>query len=201
MNAKKVIFVSIPILIVIFSIVLIQIESSKDNEILNIIEEEQSLNFIETIDKTENEILSEISEKYEKIENDYEYDEFFSRDREWEKSGPFSIDRTEYALGEKIFFRAEEIAPSENGQIVFLRTLNQTHYKVWTSYEFDGMEKYSFNIYFEPAISKTKNICSKDYLVGKWVIVFRNTNYENLYFKIIDKIVPGDEDKFSKIVC
>ena len=200
MNGKKTILLLIPIVIVIFSVILIQIQYDKvDN--LNIIEEEIILEEVQISEKTDEEMLLEISEKYEKIESNNESDLFFSRDREWQSSGPFSIDRTEYALGEKIFFKAEGILPSENGEIVFLRYLNETHYKVWTSYGFDGMKKNAFNIYFEPIISKVKNICDKEDILVDWIVVFRNTNYENLHFSVIDRIVPGDERKFSEIAC
>ena len=200
MNGKKLILVLIPIVVVILSIIFIQ-NQYQDIDNLEIIEEEIIIEETQVSEKTDEQIFSEISDNYEKIENNVEQDEFFTRDREWPTSGPFSIDRTEYGLGEKIFFKAEGILPPENGQIVFLRYLNETHYKVWTTYTFDGMKKNAFNIYFEPAISKTKNICDKDDLLVDWIITFRNTNYENLYFSIIDKIVPGDEEKFSKIVC
>ena len=200
MKGQKVILFLISIIIVIFVVILIQNESNEIDNI-NIIEEEIILEEIKISEKTNEEILSEISEKYEKIEDTAQSDQFFSRDREWSTSGPFSIDRIEYGLGEKIFFKAEGILPSENGQIVFLRYLNQTHYKVWTTYSFDGMKKNAFNIYFEPTISKIKNICDKEDLLVDWIVVFRNTNYENLHFSIIDRIVPGDERKFSEIVC
>ena len=200
MNGKKTILFLFPIVIIIFSIIFIQIETD-EIENLNIIEEENILEEMESSQKTNEEIISEISEKYEKIENTDLVDPFFGRDREWQTSGPFSIDRTQYGLGEKIFFKAEGILPSENGQIVFLRYLNQTHYKVWTTYGFDGMKKNAFNIYFEPTISKMKNICDKEDLLVDWIIVFKNTNYENLHFSIIDRIVPGDERKFSTNVC
>ena len=200
MNGKKAILFLIPVVIVIFSVIFVQIQFDKVDD-LNIIEEEIILEEKQISEKTNEEILSEISEKYEKIEDKDEQDDFFMRDRVWQTSGPFSIDRIEYSLGEKIFFKAEGILPSESGQIVFLRYLNDTHYKVWTTYGFDGMKKNAFNIYFEPVISKTKNICEKEDLVVDWIITFRNTNYENLHFSIIDKILPGDEDKFLKIVC
>ena len=200
MNGKKLILLLIPIVIVVFSVIFIQSQPG-NNKDFKIVEEEIMLEDIKISEKTDEQILSEISEKYEKIEEPNQYDKFFSRDRVWQTSGPFSIDRTEYGLGEKIFFKAEGILPSENGQIVFLRYLNETHFKVWTSYRYDGMEKNAFNIYFEPVISKTKKICDKEDLLVDWIILFPKTSYEGLYFSIIDKIVPGDERKFSEVVC
>ena len=37
--------------------------------------------------------------------------------RDWQVSGPFEIDRTQYALGEQIFLRVGALAPDENGQV------------------------------------------------------------------------------------
>ncbi len=120
--------------------------------------------------------------------------------RDWQVSGPFEIDRTQYALGENIFLRVEALAPDEKGQAAFLRPSNETHYIVYFTIPFDG-SKPSFNQYFHPQVSKVKGICTKDYLIGNWTIVFQGTNYPNLKFEIIDLIVPGDEEGYNKVVC
>jgi len=120
--------------------------------------------------------------------------------RDWHGSGPFEIDRTQYALGEKIFLRVVALEPDEKGQAAFLRTFNDTHYEVYITIPFDG-SKPSFNQFFQPQVSKAKGICTKDYLIGNWTVVFQGTNYPNLKFEIIDLIVPGDEEGYNKIVC
>jgi len=120
--------------------------------------------------------------------------------RDWQVSGPFEIDRTQYALGENIFLRVGALAPDEKGQAAFLRAFNDTHYEVYFTIPFDG-SKPNFNQYFHPQVSKAKGICTKDYLIGNWTIVFQGTNYPNLKFEIIDLIVPGDEEGYNKVVC
>ncbi len=120
--------------------------------------------------------------------------------RDWQVSGPFEIDRTQYALGEKIFFRVVALAPDEKGQAAFLRQSNETHYTVYITIPFDG-SKPSFNQFFHPQVSKAKGVCTKDYLIGNWTVVFQGTNYPNLKFEIIDLIVPGDEEGYNKVVC
>ncbi len=50
--------------------------------------------------------------------------------RDWQVSGPFEIDRSQYALSENIFFRVGGLTPDEKGQAAFLRTFNDTHYEV-----------------------------------------------------------------------
>jgi len=120
--------------------------------------------------------------------------------RDWQVSGPFEIDRTQYALGENIFLRVGALTPDEKGQVAFLRPSNETHYIVYFTIPFDG-SKPSFNQFFHPQVSKAKGICSKDEILGNWTVVFQNTNYPNLKFEIIDLIVTGDEEKFNKVVC
>ncbi len=120
--------------------------------------------------------------------------------RDWQVSCPFEIDRTQYALGENVFLRVGALAPDEKGQAAFLRTFNDTHYEVYFTIPFDS-SKPSFNQYFKPHVSKVNGICSKDYLIGNWTVVFQGTDYPNLKFEIIDLIVPGDEEGYNKIVC
>ena len=120
--------------------------------------------------------------------------------RDWQVSGPFEIDRTQYALGENIFLRVGALAPDEKGQAAFLRPSNETHYIVYFTIPFDS-SKPSFNQYFKPQVSKAIGICSKDYLIGNWTVVFQGTNYPNLKFEIIDLIVTGEEEGYNKVVC
>jgi len=120
--------------------------------------------------------------------------------RDWQISGPFEIDRKQYALGENIFLRVGVLAPDEKGQAAFLRTFNDTHYEVYFTISFDS-SKPVFNQYFKPHVSKVNGICSKDYLIGNWTVVFQGTNYPNLKFEIIDLIVTGEEEDYNKVVC
>ncbi len=120
--------------------------------------------------------------------------------RDWQTSGPFDIDRTQYALGENIFLRVGVLTPGETGQVAFLRPSNETHYIVYFTIPFDS-SKPIFNQYFHPQVSKAKGVCSKDYIIGNWTAVFQGTNYPNIKFEIIDLIVPGDEEKFNIVVC
>jgi hypothetical protein len=146
-------------------------------------------------------ILPEIQEKLNEIEKTNLENQYTSKDREWITSGPFQIDRSEYILGEKIFMRIGGLQPDEHGQIIFLRPLNETHHTVYLSIPFDGMQKGGFNYYAEPALSKFKNICSVDDILGEWIVVFEETEYKNLYFKIINQILPGEEDDYDVPVC
>ncbi len=133
----------------------------------------------------------EIQEKLDNIQKIANETEYTVTQREWITSGPFQIDRSEYAIGEKIFIRLGGIQYDEKGEIAVMRPLNATHYKVYLTIPFDASQKDGFNYYIEPQISKTKGICSIDDLTGKWTLVFRGTNYSSLDFNITEKIVPG----------
>ena len=146
--------------------------------------------------------IPEITDRLNEIERVADENETWKpKEREWQTSGPFQIDRKEYILGEKIFLRVGSLGLEEKGQVAFLRPLNETAYKVYITIPFDGVKKEGFNYYIEPKPTKFQGICSKDDIIGKWAIVFRGTNYPNLNFEIIDQILPGDDDIFNEVVC
>ena len=129
-------------------------------------------------------IETEIGKKLDEIEKINLENEYSPKEREWQTSGPFQIDRKQYAIGEKIFLIIGGLNANEKGQITVMRPLNATHYSVYLTIPFDGTVKPEFNYYLEPKISKSGGICSVDDIIGKWVMVFRGTDYPNLYFEI-----------------
>ena len=124
----KNIVIIIPIIIAIIAIITISVTSSEEPKTIEI---EDAIN-----KELENEITPEIQEKLDEIEKNVEdsqdlktnYDG--SREREWITSGPFEIDRSEYALGENIFIRMNELGPTEKGQVAFLRPINDTLFSI-----------------------------------------------------------------------
>jgi hypothetical protein len=149
--------------------------------------------------RIEENVLPEIQEKLDEIKKNNLENSYTSKDREWITSGPFQLDRSEYMLGEKIFMRIGGIQPDEKGQVVFFRPLNDTYHSVYLTIPFDGMGKGGFNKYLEPSLSKYKEICSVDDIIGEWMVTFRGTEYENLYFKIINEIEPGEENDYVSV--
>ena len=133
----------------------------------------------------------EVQQKIEDIEKIADENEYEALPREWQTSGPFQIDRTEYALGEKIFMRIGGLQFQEKGQVAVMRPLNDTHYSVYLTIPFDGANKDGFNYYLDPQLSRTRGLCSVDDVLGKWSLVFRGTDYPNLNFEIVNKTVPG----------
>ena len=135
----------------------------------------------------------EIQEKLDDIKQIADESEYTPLEREWISSGPFQIDRSEYAIGEKIFIRIGGLEINELGQIVVMRPLNSTHHKQYLTIPFDGSDKSAFNYYLEPQINKKRAICSVDDLAGIWVLTFRGVDYPNMEFEINKKVVPGTD--------
>ena len=181
-SMKKGIIIGIPVAIAIIAVILVA--SGNDSK-------------IEVEDAFDKEIrpeeTPEVSEKIEEIEKIKDENTYEVLPREWQTSGPFQIDRTEYALGEKIFVRIGGLQYQEKGQIAVMRPLNDTHYSVYLTIPFDGANKDAFNYYLDPQLSKARGLCSVDDVLGKWALVFRGTNYQNLNFEIINKTVPGTD--------
>ena len=162
--------------------------------LLIISSEDSSIEVEDVFDKEiDPEETPEVKEKIEEIEKIAEENSYEVLPREWQVSGPFQIDRKEYALGEKIFVRIGGLQYQEKGQIAVMRPLNDTHYSVYLTIPFDGANKDAFNYYIEPQLSALRGFCSADDFLGNWALVFRGTDYSNLNFEIINKTVPGTD--------
>ncbi len=161
MNSKIAIPIVISIIIVAVGIFAITNQESK------IIKVEDTIN--EELQPTD-EITPEIKEKIDEIEKVNLENEYSPKDREWITSGPFQIDRSEYILGEKIFLRTSGLEYNEKGETAFLRPLNSTHYSVYLTISFDGLDNAVYNYYLEPQLSKLKGHCTVDDFIGDWYL-------------------------------
>jgi hypothetical protein len=120
-------------------------------------------------------------------------------EEEWIKSGPFSIDKNQYNIGEKIFIVVNNLKEEDKGKVVFFRPLNNT---AWTNYitmDFDGTNKTQFNLYFEPRLSDLNGICSTNDLAGAWVVKFIGTEYADINFKMMNKTSSWDTRTFDPV--
>jgi len=190
----KKIYISIPVIVgIIIVIVGIFALTNQESDIMEV---------EDTFDKelkSNEEITPEIQEKMDEIEKINLENKYSPKPREWITSGPFQIDRSEYVLGEKIFMRIGGLTADEKGEIALYRPTNSTHHIVYWTIPFDGADKNAFNYYFQPQLSKSNNYCTVDDFIGDWVIIFRETNYPNLEFKITKDILPGDEDSYEPV--
>jgi len=194
MNAKIIIPISVIITIVIVVFSLTQNE---------IIEEQISPEINDSPEMMDT--PSHIQDLYDKIEEDKiknnasEQPYESTKEREWISSGPFKIDRSEYYLGEKIFFNIEQIDKNTKGKVVFWKITNNTSAYTYAEFPFDGLKPQS-NFYFTPELGELTGICNVDQLIGDWTVQFVGTQYSNLEFKINNKIIPGYGDRYEPIV-
>ncbi len=120
-------------------------------------------------------------------------------EEEWIKSGPFSIDKNQYNLGEKIFIVVNGLKQEEKGKVVFFRPLNNTSWSNYITMDFDGKDKTNFNLYFEPRLSEFKKICSVNELVGTWVVKIIGTEYSDITFEMMNQTSSWDERTFEPV--
>ncbi|MGI9566897.1 MAG: hypothetical protein ACR2LL_07790 [Nitrosopumilus sp.] len=189
-NSKVSIPIAIGVIVLIIGIIVITNQGSDTIEIEDSFEEEL---------KPENVETDEIQEKLDEIEKNKIENEYQPNPREWITSGPFQIDRSEYVLGEKIFLRIGGLTADEKGEVVFHRPAKSIDDSIYLTIPFDGTTKSGFNYYIEPQLSKTKGFCTSEDFVGEWTVVFRGTNYESMKFRIMEKILPGEEEDYQPL--
>ena len=194
MNAKIVIPISVIITIVIVVFSLTQNE---------IIEKQTSLEISDSSEiSNSSEIQSMLDKiKADKIKNDNSYQPYVPTQREWIQSGPFQIDKSEYALGEKIFVNIINLNKNDKGTMIFTKIINSTHVLEYKKIQFDG-SKPQQNFYLGIYLFELKKICTADQLMGDWELRFVN-DYENQFdkldFKIKNQIIPGQESKYEAV--
>ena len=114
-------------------------------------------------------------------------------------SGPFSIDKSQYNLGEKIFITVVELDTEDKGQVIFFRPINNTSWTKYNAIEFNGNAKQQFNLYFEPRLSELRKICSTNDLVGPWIVKFIGTEYSDINFTIMNQTSSWDNRIFEPV--
>jgi len=120
-------------------------------------------------------------------------------EEKWVRSGPFEINKDQYNIGEKIFLTTRNLLPEDNGEIEFLRPINDTHHKTYIKIPFDGMQKEQFNYYFEPRFNEYRALCSIEDITGNWIVEFSGTQYEDINFKILPQPSSWDERTFEPV--
>ena len=112
--------------------------------------------------------------------------------KNWVSSGPFSIDKQQYLLGENIFLITAALQPHEKGEIQFIRPSGD----IYRTIPFDGQIRDDFNQYFTPFPSAALKVCSSEDLVGNWFVRFQGTDYDPMQFEIKNEYLKGEEYKF-----
>ena len=183
MNKKIIISISAIITITIITLSFTQIGTNENG----------TTPYFEQTDQVDS-ILNKIND--DRIKNEKSDEPYTPKEREWIQSGPFKIDRSEYWLGEKIFVNIDEIDEKTKGEMVFAKHINSTHMFEYKKIKFDG-SKPQQNFYLGFNLNSARGICTTDKLIGEWDVIFRGTDFTNLEFKVLDKIVPGMEDIYK----
>jgi len=198
----SIVAVIISVSIIIFAIS--EVQTDEENVLQQSMDEEnvlqQSMDEENVLQQSmDEEIQSKLDKiKQDRIENLNSEQPYSPAERDWPTSGPFKIDRSQYLLGEKIFVNIDTLALSDKGKMTFLRPLNDTHYKTYYSMPFDGTRDRN-NFYFTPDLSVARGICDKTQLIGDWKVIFEGTNYPDLEFKVIDRILPGEVYRYGNM--
>ena len=184
MNSKVIIPIVVSIIIIIIAFSIIQTGEIKESPPVS--EKEFP----------DNPMLQKIME--DKIKNENSENPYVPNEREWIRSGPFLIDRSEYWLGEKVFINIDNIPENVKGEIRFTKIVNSTHNQPYKSIVFDGSKKQN-NFYLPIYPSLPRGFCTSDSLVGDWKLIFTGTPFDSLDFKIVNQIIPGLEEQFESV--
>ena len=120
-------------------------------------------------------------------------------EEKWIESGPFSIDKNQYNVGEKIFIVVNGLKQEDKGKLIFFQPLNSTSWKSYKTIDFDGRGKSQFNLYLEPGLSELRKICSINDLAGTWVIKFTGTEYSDITFEMMNQTSSWDKRTFDPV--
>jgi len=110
-------------------------------------------------------------------------------------SGPFSIDKERYRLGDYIFMVVTGLQPSDAGKMVVYDPKGGT----FTQVPFNGTMKSDWNYMFKPATLASEKLCTPQDLVGNWSIVFQGTSYKAITFQVINEWVQGSQAEIKSI--
>jgi len=189
MNKKIIISISVIITILVIGLSITQIQT--DNEQVS------RLN--------ENDVSNEKLEKIQsdKLENDNANQPYIPKEREWNSIGPFSIDRSEYVLGEKIFVNIKNTHEQNlKGQMAFVKIVNSTHVYEYKKIPFD-FSKPQQNFYISIDLFDKRGICTTEQIIGDWEFRIIDEAGVGLFgfieFEVLDQIMPGEEDRYESV--
>lgn len=109
-------------------------------------------------------------------------------------SGPLTITKYEHKISENIFMIISGLEKNDKGKIrIFM-----PDGRLYTTIQYDGSKKESFNQYFKPDTSKSRGICEQEELAGRWAVRFDNNAYPPLVFEIINEHLNGPDIRLPK---
>lgn len=125
----------------------------------------------------------------------YQQKDLESRQWKWIISGPFSINKNQYKLGENIFMIVSGLQPTDIGTIDVIDPKGSTY----TSIPFNGTMKSSFKQFFKPDTQRSLALCNATDLVGHWNIIFKGVSYKSIPFEIVNDWIPGSQAEITSV--
>ncbi len=119
----------------------------------------------------------------------YQQKQLESQQWHWIASGPFSINKNQYELGENIFMIVNGLQPTDVGEIDIVDPKGDAFTKI----PFNGTMKSSFQQFFKPVTERSLGLCNATSLVGNWNIIFKGVSYKSIPFEITNEFIPGEE--------
>lgn len=110
-------------------------------------------------------------------------------------SGPFSINKEQYRLGDYVFMVVNGLKPTDAGKMVVF----DPNGGIFTQMPFNGTDKSEFNYMFKPNTVKAEKLCTPQDLVGNWTIVFQGTSYKPIKFEVMNEWVQGSQSEITPI--
>ena len=108
--------------------------------------------------------------------------------------GPLQINKDKYLLGENVYVFLKDLRPPDKGAVQFFTPGGI----LFDEMGFNGENKDFQKKYFKPQLLKSKNLCSKEQLVGTWTVMFRGYDEFKLYFDVLPDILPNQEHHFEE---
>ena len=97
---------------------------------------------------------------------------------QWVTSGPFSINKSQYKLGENVFMIVSDLKPTDVGLINVVDPKGDTY----STIPFNGTMKSSFKQFFKPNTLASLGLCNATSLVGHWKVIFVGVPYKPIPF-------------------
>ncbi len=110
-------------------------------------------------------------------------------------SGPFTIDKEKYRLGDYVFMVVTGLKPTDNGEMIVYDPKGGNFTKV----PFNGTMKSDWNYMFKPNTERIEKLCTAQDLIGNWTIVFQGTSYKPIPFQVINEWVQGAQAEIKPV--
>ena len=106
--------------------------------------------------------------------------------------GPLQINKDKYLLGENVYVVLKDLRPQDKGTVLFITPEN----KVYFEWGFNGSDREFQKKYFKPQLLKSKDLCTKEQLIGEWTVIFKGYDEAKIHYEITQNILPNMEYQY-----